>query len=198
MFHPATLLLAWAGFVLILPLLSLPILGLLMFPALLGAFALAKQRTLRLLRRARWLLLSLAVLFAFATPGLAVPGLPAGLGMTQDGLALGAEQVARLVLLLSTLALVHEALGTAGLVTGLHCLLGLLCPSGALRERIVVRLMLVVEFVESASFQGGWREWLGEADMGPQSLALTVRRIGWGDGFALLLVAGGVAAALTW
>ena len=87
MFHPATLLLAWAGFVLVLPLLSLLVLGWLMFPALLGAFVLARQRTFRLLRRARWLLLSLAVLFAFATPGLAVPGLPAGLGMTQDGSA---------------------------------------------------------------------------------------------------------------
>lgn len=197
MFHPATLLLVWAGFALLLPLLPLPALAalvpLFLFPALLAA----RPRTLALLRRARWLLLSLALLFAFATPGLALPGLLGATGMTQDGLLLGGEHVLRLVLLLATLSLLHERLGTAGFVAGLYWLLGPLRRWGGLRERIVVRLMLVVEYVEHGNASGGWRAWLEEGDAEPQSLNLSARRAQWPDWLALLLVAG-ILGALAW
>lgn len=197
MFHPATLLLAWAGLACVLPYLSLARLPLLVAVALGTALMLAKRRTVVLLRRARWLLLSLALLFAFATPGLAAPGVWGRIGLTVDGLALAAEHVLRLLLLLVTLALVHERLGTAGLVTGLHWLLGPARRWRGLRERIVVRLMLVVDFVEEGN-TGGWRDWLGEADSGPRSLAMTVRRARWYDVFALVLIAGGVMATWAW
>ncbi|MDD5248592.1 MAG: CbiQ family ECF transporter T component [Rhodocyclaceae bacterium] len=197
MFHPATLLLAWAGCALILPLLPLGVLALMLVPALLSALLVARRRTVALLRRARWLLLSIALLFAFSTPGLAVPGPLGGLGLTQDGLALAAEQLSRLLLLLVTLAVLHEHLGTAGFVSGLYWLLGPLHGRRGLRERIVVRLMLVVEFVESGS-GAGWRHWLSEdGDSGPQSLSLAIRRPRWRDRLALLAVACAVVA-LAW
>ena len=197
MFHPATLLLAWAGFACLLPVLPLAALALLLIPVFAFALYLARLRTLALIRRARWLLLSIALLFAFATPGLAAPGMLGQIGATADGLALAAEHVLRLLLLLATLALLHEHLGTAGLVTGLHWLLGPAARWRGLRERIVVRLMLVVEFVENGN-AGGWRDWLGEADIGPHSLTMTIRRAGWHDGLALLLMAGGMVAAWSW
>lgn len=196
MFHPATLLLAWAGFALALPFLPLAALAVLALLAAVPALRYARRRTRLMLRRTRWLFLSIAVLFAFSTPGLAVPGLPQ-IGITQDGLTLAAEHLVRLLLLLLTLALLHELLGNDGFVTGLHWLLGPVARWRGLRERVVVRLLLVVDFVEGGGAKSGWRDWLGESDAGPQRLTLTVRRARWPDWLAWLLIAGGVGA-LAW
>lgn len=197
MFHPATPLLAWAGLALVLPVLTLGVLALLLFPAGLLAMLFAGARTASLLRRARWLLVSIALLFTFATPGLVAPQPLGGLGATQDGLVLAAEHVARLLLLLTTLSVLHEHLGTAGFVSGIYSLLAPLRRWRGLRERIVVRLMLVVEMVESRH-GGGWRHWLDAADVGePQVLSLAVRRASWCDGVAAAAIAGAVVA-LTW
>lgn len=197
MFHPATVLLAWAGYICLLPVLSLAVLTALLVPALAGAMFLARARAIALARRTRWLLLSIALLFAFATPGLSAPGLLGKIGATVDGLALAAEHVLRLLMLLVTLALLHERLGTEGLVTGLHWLLAPAAGRRGLRERIVVRLMLVVNFVEDGNVSG-WRNWLVEADFGPQTLALTIRRASRLDVLAQLLIAAATATAWSW
>lgn len=194
MFHPATLLLAWAAFAFVLSGLSLEALGWLLAPVAVLALWAARKRTLTLLRRTRWLLLSIAALFAFATPGLLVPGPLGGLGMTQDGLALAAEHVSRLLLLLATLALLHERLGTEGFVAGLYWLLAPLSRFRGLRERIVVRLMLVVEFVENDR-RGSWKDWLDEkSDDGPRALPLDVRPAHWRDRVAVMAVICAVVA----
>jgi hypothetical protein len=194
MLHPATLLVAWAGFAFLLPLAPLGVLLGLAAGALSASLLLARRRALSLLRRARWLLLSIAVLFAFATPGLSVPGWPGRLGVTQDGLMLAAEHLARLLILLTSLAVLHEHLRTAGLLTGLHALLA---PLGEQRERIVVRLMLVIEFIEDGDGRTGWRHWLVDVSGGPQSLTLAVRRTTWPDWLAYALMALAVGA-LAW
>lgn len=196
MFHPATLLVTWAGCALALPLLPLNAALATMAVALVAALAFARRRSVVLLRRSRWLLLSIALLFAFATPGLSVPGWPGRIGLTQDGLLLAAEHLSRLVILLATLALLHERLQTAGLLTGLHALLGL-ARSEALRERIAVRLMLVVEYIEGRDAKAGWRHWLDDdAGDGPDRLTLAVRRLAWPDwlAYAAMAVAGGILA----
>lgn len=196
--HPATLLLAWAGLILVLPFISPAVLALLLAPALLAALVFAGRRTRRLLYRARWLLLSLALLFAFSTPGLALPGWPGEIGMTQDGLKLAMEHVLRLTTLLVTLSLLHETIGTAGLLTGLYWLLAPVRHWKNLRERIVVRLLLVVDFVESGNHGSGWRAWLDDNDAGPRSVTLALRQARWQDALVLLLVVCGVAAVLAW
>jgi len=195
MLHPATLLVLWAGCALALPLLSLNAALAMTCVALAASAVLARGRTLVLLRRSRWLLLSIALLFAFATPGLSVPGWPGRIGLTQDGLLLAAEHLARLVILLATLALLHERLQTAGLLTGLHALLGL-ARSEALRERVAVRVMLVIEYIEGRDSKAGWRHWLDDDDGGPDRLTLTVRPLGWRDWIAyaaMALAAGAIA-----
>lgn len=195
MLHPATLLVLWAGCALALPLLPLNASLATAAVALAASLAFARRRSVVLLRRSRWLLLSIALLFAFGTPGLSVPGWPGRIGLTQDGLLLAAEHLSRLVILLTTLALLHERLQTAGLLTGLHALLGLL-RSEALRERIAVRLMLVIEFIEGRDARAGWRHWLDDDDCGPDRLTLAVRRLAWPDwlAYAAMAIAGGVIA----
>jgi hypothetical protein len=59
-----------------------------------AGFALVRARRhfLIILRRSRWLLLTMLVLFGWMTPGTAVPGLPMA---TQEGLSAGGESMSR-------------------------------------------------------------------------------------------------------
>ncbi len=190
--HPATLLLVWAGFVVFVqpqPPSTLAWLAVFLVPwALIGA----RQRSFLLLRRTRWLLLSIAALFLFATPGQHLPGAIGDVGVTQEGILMAVEYVLRLVLLLLSLALLHERLGTAGMMAGLHWLLAPLARWRAMRERIVVRLMLVLDHVESAA-TGNWRAWLNEDVPGPDRMTLSVGPMRLADWVTLAVL---VAAVL--
>lgn len=158
---------------------SLSLTGVLLSAVLVVGIAgvVAPARTLMLIRRARWLLLSIFVLFVFGTPGERLGGTIGDLGVTRDGLVLAVEHLVRLVLLLAALAAVHEYLGTSGLMAGLYWVLAPLAPFRSLRDRIVVRLMLVIEYVEAPNNQD-WRTWLsGKDESGPPSLSLSVRSV---------------------
>lgn len=189
--HPATLLLCWGGLVVVLQTLSLSELAWAALPIMSLSLLLARRRTRLLIRRARWLLLSIAVLFVLASPGERLPGAIGEIGITYDGLQLAAEHVLRLLLLLATLALLHERLGNEGLIAGLHWLLAPLAGWRKVRERVIVRLMLVLDYVETEP-RGGWRAWLSGDAPGPDRLVLVAgvaRAVNWG---ILALLAGAI------
>lgn len=100
-----------------------------------------------LFRRSRWLLLTLLILFGWLTPGTPLPGLP---GATEEGLLLAAENVGRLLVALSVVAILLTALSPVELVAGLRSLLLPLTLLGISRDRIAVRLALTLEEVEAA------------------------------------------------
>jgi hypothetical protein len=189
--HPATLLFVWGAFVLFVQPLSPPVLAFLALILVPWAFFSARRRMFLLLRRTRWLLLSIAVLFVFATPGQRLPGAMGELGVTQEGILIATEYVLRLVLLLLSLALLHERLGTSGMMAGLYWLLAPLGRWREMRTRIVVRLMLVLDHVENAQAKN-WRTWLSEDVPGPEHMALSVgsmRPVDWTTLVALIAVA---------
>lgn len=157
MLHPATFLVFWICFALILQVATLSLLAGLVAVSFLLAATLAPTRGMRLLRRSRWLLLSIGVLFLFFSPGEYLPGLAGRMGLTYEGVTHAGEQIGRLLAILLSLALLHEGIGTPGLLAGLYKLLG----PFSWRETTVVRLMLVLEFVEDKRVTG-WREWLSE------------------------------------
>lgn len=175
--HPATLLLCWVVLAVFLQSLSINGLALAALVLIPPSIFLARRRAVSLVRRSRWLLISIAVLFILATPGQRLPGVAGEVGITHDGLAMAGEHLLRLVLLLATLALLHERLRTVGMMAGLHWMLAPLSGRQALRERIVVRLMLVLEFVESSPTEK-WRDWLKGESAGPASLELTLEPVG--------------------
>ena len=173
--HPAALLALWVGFAILLQ--PLFVVGLAVATSVMLPLALfgAGETTRKLLFRTRWLLLTIVVLFAFATPGERLPGSLGETGITWDGIHQGAEHVMRLVLLLAALALLHKRLGTDGIIAGLHWLLAPLARWRDLRQRIVVRLMLILDHVENTA-PGSWRGWLMESDTaGVDRLTLSVR-----------------------
>jgi energy-coupling factor transporter transmembrane protein EcfT len=166
--------------------------------SLLGAAALlGAARLVRLLRRTRWLLLAIALLFGFSTPGvLLLPDIGA-LSPTTEGIDLAATHVVRLVAVLASLSLLLEVTPPEALVGAIYSLLVPASRLGLDPGRIAVRLMLVMHYVESA--RGGWRDWLEPAaPEGPERVVLT--RVSWrlSDGLllaaALLAVAGLLAA----
>lgn len=175
--HPAARLLVWgAAAVAVQALQDLPL-----YVSATAAVALAAllsaARLLRLLRRTRWLLLAIALLFGFSTPGvLLAPDLGA-FSPTADGLHLAATHLARLLAVLASLALLLELTPPEALVGALYAVLAPAARLGLDRSRIAVRLMLVMRYAESAR-AGAWREWLepAVAEM-PQRIVLT--RVPW-------------------
>lgn len=155
MFHPASLLLAWIVYAAGLSWLPLPWLTAISAVSLLAALIWANDRSRRLLYRTRWLFLTLAVLNLFATPGEYLPGGGGDIGLTFEGLWQGLEHTGRLLALLTSLALLHQHVGNTGLVAGFYTLMKPL----PWREATVVRLMLVLDYVEQETV-AGWRDWL--------------------------------------
>ncbi len=187
MLHPTVRLIVWgaaAAFVQWLPLADL---SLACVVALVAGGLLASKRLGILLRRARWLIASLVVLFALATPGVYLLPSLGSLGPTEEGLRLGFEHLMRLFFVLATLAVLLQMTGTEGLVAGLH---GLMLPLGWLgldRGRVAVRLMLVMHYVEQSNPGRHWREWLDSADSEATSGTVRLSRVqlAWAD-FAVL------------
>lgn len=99
-----------------------------------------------LLRRSRWLLLTMLLMFGWLTPGTPLASIP---GASQEGLLLAAENLARLLIALSTVALLLSVLGPPELVAGMRSLLAPLAWLNISRDRIAVRLALTLNEVES-------------------------------------------------
>lgn len=114
--------------------------------ALLAQFA-APSHFQLLLRRSRWLLITMLVMFGWLTPGTPLPSIP---GASQEGLLLAADNLARLIVALSIVALLLKALPAPQLVAGMRSLLAPLALLGVPRDRIAVRLALTLNEVEAS------------------------------------------------
>ncbi len=155
----------------------------------------ARRRAWRLLRRSRFLVLVLVVLFGCFTPGEAVMSALAGLAPTREGLALALLHGLRLVLVVLLVALLLETTGEHALVAGLITLASPLAGLGLSVERLAVRVLLVLRYVETPP-AGGWRALIGEEGMVSPSEALSVNvaTLRWWDRMAMV----GVAMAIAW
>lgn len=160
--HPATKILLWLGLALAVQgagLVPLALVTLLVAIALIVARAI--PASLLMLRRARWLILPLLLIYAFATPGIALfPGLGAS-SPTLEGVRGGVLQAWRLVLLLLALALLLKICSRASLLGGLHALLRPFHVVGLDSGRVAVRLWLTLHYVEGSSREK-LRNWRNE------------------------------------
>ncbi|MBI1174682.1 MAG: hypothetical protein GC139_05370 [Sideroxydans sp.] len=196
--HPAVLILLWICLTVAMQALHAP--ALLLTGALLAAAALkfSASRFHTLLRRTRWIMFSLLMIYGYATPGTAV-WLSGGMfSPTVEGLLDGLLQLCRLIFALAGLSIVLGLLSQRQLVGGLYTLLYPLRYLGLSRERIAVRLALTLHYAESAMLDtaSDWRSsiehMLAPVTVEPHGVELYAARFGWHDG--LLLTA--AAAAL--
>jgi energy-coupling factor transport system permease protein len=148
-------------------------------------------------RRARWLLASILLIYAYATPGEYVAALPEQVAPTYEGLRDGVFQAIRLLCMLGALSVLLATTTREAFVAGIMLLLAPLRPCGLDPERFAVRLWLTIHYVEHIPQglirqlrQQGWR--LDAASMesdGPQTLRLVVPPLRWYDVGVLLSIA---------
>ncbi|TXT24144.1 MAG: hypothetical protein FD134_1711 [Gallionellaceae bacterium] len=157
--HPAALIFLWASYTLALQSLQTAALLLVGLPLLLAATLLAGRRLLTLLRRTRWIMLSLLLIYAYATPGEAVWAPLAQFSPTHEGLGDGMLQLCRLLFVLAGLSILLHLLSQQQLVSGLYTLGYPLSFVGLSRERLAVRLALTLHYAESAMLDASanWR-----------------------------------------
>lgn len=118
----------------------------------------------RLLRRMRWLLVSVWLILAYGASGDALFDL--AWMPTHEGAREATLHVARLVLMLGCLAWLFALLGNQGLLVALQSLLHPLSRFGLGSERFVVRLSLVMRNLQTEPPKGSWRNML-DGNPGP-------------------------------
>ena len=188
--HPTTRLLAWLALLVGVQALS--------GGALLAAFALlplAGRRGLRrgaqLVWRARWLLVSLLVIVSWGVAG--EPLWAGAAAPTSEGLREALTHLGRLLLVLFAVAAFLEAMPLPELLAATHVLLGPLRRCGVDTERGVVRLLLVLRYVETLPRPRDWRVLLKAppAVVG-ERVEIDCPALRWSDG----LIGVGLAAAV--
>ncbi len=196
--HSGLILILWLAAVASIQLLAPVVLAVVLAASLLAAMLFARARTLRLLRRVRVLLLAITVLFAWFTPGEGLFLDWPSLGPTREGAHLAALHAGRLIAVVCAVGLLLERLPLQRLVGGLHALSRPLRAIGVSPERLALRLLLVLRYVEASPRGSGkvnWRDWLVDEVDSPDEVVLLYReRLGAADG----LIGVGVFAGLLW
>lgn len=148
----------------------------------------------RLLKRSRWLLLSLVAVYAWTLPGTWIWSQLGALSPSWEGLALGGERLIRLALLLAALALLLQKVSRDDLVYGLYLLAWPFVKLGFDRRAFAVRLALAMEWTRSsrpgtsAGISDALQSALREPQAGPDEIAIQSRALTWSDVMALLIM----------
>ncbi len=200
--HPAVQILVWALLALVAQ--RLQPLALLVLSTILFALALrlCAGQLLSLLRRTRWILFSLLLIYAYTTPGAAMWAQIGYLSPTREGVLDGLLQLGRLLSVLSGLAILLTLLSQAQLISGLYTLAYPLRWLGMSPERIAVRLALTLEYAESAmrDTASDWRSTIHDAlqrsTNGVEHIELRVQAFGAVD--VLMLAASAVMLIGVW
>ena len=152
--HPTTRLLVWLAL-----LVGVQALSGIALAAVFALLPLAGRRGLRrgalLAWRARWLLVSLLVILSWGVAG--EPLWQGALAPTIEGLREALTHFGRLLLVLFIVAAFLEAMPLPELLAATHVLLRPLRHLGVDPERGVVRLMLVLRYVETLPRPRDWR-----------------------------------------
>lgn len=149
-FHPAAEILTWCVLVTATQLLTLGALAWGAGVMLLCALLMSRHKLVQLLRRTRWIMLSLLLIYAYSTPGQPIVETLGMLGPTREGLVDGVLQLTRLLTALAGLAILLDRLHRQQLIAGLYVLFAPLQWIGLSRERLAVRLALTLHYAEVA------------------------------------------------
>lgn len=115
----------------------------------------ARQHLLKVLHRLKYVALAIVVLFAWQTPGIqAVPVLQS-LSPTIDGFRLAVVPLLRLLSVAAVVASLKEGLKPDQWVNSLYVLAWPFAYFGLSRERLAIRLRLVLDYVEDEDLH--WR-----------------------------------------
>jgi energy-coupling factor transporter transmembrane protein EcfT len=198
--HAGTILLLWMTTALLAQMAEGWPLAVLVMASLAGALLFARSRCVRLLGRIRVLLLAILILFAWYTPGEAVFMDWPRLSPSREGLLLALAHGGRLLAVVCWVAILLTRMPTDRLVSGLYTLARPFGAFGLSAERLALRLLLVLRYVEAARGSGrDWRRWLSaSAEDGGETVRLTREQPGAADAAALAVAAACLLAAVLW
>lgn len=149
--HPSVILSVWLSAVLLVQVLPVALLGTAGLVVLAISSSPVRARFQQLIKRSRWILLTLLLTFVLLTPG---ERLVADYPVTKEGLASGLEHLLRL---LSVLVAVAWLVGGRSVAWLLSAMLGLLESFGVSRGRgFIVRLALTLR---DSAVEGGRQSW---------------------------------------
>lgn len=194
--HPAVL--VAAGFVCMLGIQLLQALWLVsvVIIVLILALVAGRKKLGAVIRRLRYILIAVIVLFAWQTPGVLIVPVLGMFSPTYDGLLLALDSTARLLATAAVVAVMLEKLSTAQWVSSLYVLIAPLRIAGVSPERFAVRLRLVLDYVDMRNLD--WRKSLDSGfpdETAPVMQQWQVSTLRFGDR-ALLLAMGLFAAGL--
>jgi energy-coupling factor transporter transmembrane protein EcfT len=160
------------------------------------ALALYAALFMRMLKRSRWLLLTLTMIYALTTPGEFVQGWPIGIAPSYEGISSGLQQAARLVIMLAGLALLLGSTRRETLMAGIYALLQPTRILGGTPERFTARMWLTLHYVERAPsrnmhFDPAVWAVAGEPGAGnvEEKISLPMPKFHIGDGLIMSLLA---------
>ncbi len=133
------------------------------------------------LRRSRWLLVTLLLIYSLSTPGEYVAGWPTWLSPTYEGLMAGALQTLRLLSMLAGFVLLLGSTPREDLMAAIYQLLRPLRRVGISPQRFSARLWLTLEYLEHPRFRGlvgseMWVTWFQDDNvmLGKEKIAIEV------------------------
>ena len=188
--HPATRLIAWLALLIAVQCLSgAVLLAACLFAPLAGARVM--RRGGRLVWRTRWLLLSLLLVFAWGVAG--EPLWSGSLAPTREGVDEALKHLGRLVLVLVSVAAFLEFMPLAELLAATHALLAPLRRLGVDSDRGVVRLMLVLRYVETLPRPRDWKSLLDIPETAAcETIEIEHQALRWLDGCVMAGLLGGL------
>lgn len=107
----------------------------------------------QLIKRMRWLFLSLLLVYGYATPGEYLAFLPLNVAPSFEGLHLGLMQIAKLLIAVASLSALFASTSKSQLMAGLWTLLSPLRLLGLNVERFTVRMLLTLHYIEQMAVQ---------------------------------------------
>ncbi|MDH2918763.1 MAG: CbiQ family ECF transporter T component [Sideroxydans sp.] len=148
--HPALPIAIWCLLVVVMQ--RLPLLPLCLVTSLIVVVSgyVAAPKLKQLLRRTRWIFLTLLLIYAYATPGSALWHRLGDWSPVREGVQEGAAQLLKLLAALASLAILLHKLPRVHLIAGLYSLLTPLKFLGVSRERCAIRLALTLHYAEVA------------------------------------------------
>lgn len=197
-FHPALQIMMWCVLVALMQRMELALLFWVAGVMLLSSWLLSGKKLLQLLRRTRWIMLSLLLIYAYSTPGQPLLDALGVLSPSREGLGDGVLQLTRLLAALAGLAILLDRLHRQQLVSGLYTIFAPLRWLGVSRERVAVRLALTLHYAEVAilreshTWQDSLRSLFEPHDGISKQMELTLYRFAISDAlllsFSLLLL----------
>jgi len=160
--HPAVYVTAGFFLIFLLQVLSLAFLPWGTGLIVLCALVFARREWVRVVRRLRYIFLALLILFAWQTPGVMIVPPLGAFSPTWDGVRATVEPAARLLSVVSVVALMLHGLSTEDWVNSLYVLVQPLRVFGLSAERFAVRLRLVLDYTSQRDLH--WRDCLHEMD----------------------------------